>query len=166
MNNLKYILLPFVFLVKFGLSQTDSLSLQYKVDTLETHFYNLTWQSSGGKLTYYKNGKKISKSHYEALNKKTIDPNKCKPCYLIAYQDNTLIYEGDFYTDCGVGLYIEYHPNGIVKSKGDYKRNSEQNWDTDKVDDWCAIKNGKWEYYDEKGIQIKSEQYEYGILVK
>ncbi len=166
MKNITWIISLFIGIAEVGLSQSDSVAVQFKVDTLVTHYHSLTWQSSNRKVTYYENGKEISKSKYDALNKETIDPNDCTPCYLVAYQDKILIYEGDFYTDCGVGLYIDYYPNGNVKSKGEYKRNIDQNWNIDKVNEWCAVKNGLWEYFDESGNLIKSEQYENGILIE
>jgi antitoxin component YwqK of YwqJK toxin-antitoxin module len=93
-----------------------------------------------------------------------VDPMKCTPCYLKAYAKNKLIYEGDFYTDCGVGNYIEYYSNGNIKVKGQYKRNLIKEWNLSKSNEWCAIKVGVWEYYDEKGNLIKSEEYQNGLL--
>ncbi len=134
------------------------------MDTLETHYHNLSWQSTNGKFTYYQNGKKISKRKYDDLSSTTIDLNDCKPCYLITYDGNKLIYEGDFYSDCGVGLYIDYYPNGNVKTKGQYKKNTKNNWDENKVSEWCSIKNGLWLYYNTTGNLLRSEQYENGKL--
>jgi len=49
------------------------------------------------------------------------------------------------------GTYISNHRSGKKKIEGEYKN---------------GLKNGKWFYYSDKGIQDKMEVYEYGDIIK
>ena len=164
MKHLVWILLLHLSLIKIGYCQSDSLEI--KMDTLVSNNHNLSWHSKNGKYTYYRDGKKITKSKFNELKDEIVDLSNCVPCYLISYKDGELLYEGEFYTDCGVGIYLDYYRNGNVKTKGHYKRNIIQNWDNDKVNEWCSIKDGLWEYFDKQGGLIKSEFYENGELIE
>jgi antitoxin component YwqK of YwqJK toxin-antitoxin module len=164
MKNITLTILIFTISIHFSKSQSDTTSQLKVIDTIEIHHYNLRWRTTNGKTTYYKDDKKISKRKYNALAETTSKLKDCVPCYIIAYTNNKLAYEGDFYTDCGVGLFIEYYSNGIIKTKGEYKRNPNKDWEMESISEWCAIKNGTWENFDNKGNLIKSEKYINDVL--
>lgn len=158
-------ILLFIYLFShYTLCQNDSLNSTITVDTLNTHLSNLRWETRDNKTSYFIDNKKISKRKYKSYLRRIIDPEKCTPCYLKAYRNNKLIYEGDFYLDCGVGTYKEFYLNGNIKVIGNYRRNETQEWNRATSNEWCAIKEGVWKYYDEKGNLTKKEEYKNGIL--
>jgi antitoxin component YwqK of YwqJK toxin-antitoxin module len=87
-----------------------------------------------------------------------------------------------------IGIWKEYHENGVLASEGKYlpinfKGNTPSDSAGIKVSNkktsfemipsvsyitWRtnSIKDGLWKYYDEKGIKIKEELYENGLLKK
>ena len=64
--------------------------------------------------------------------------------FIFADKKNRIIEEGFWLGEFFTGLYISYYKNGKVQSKGQY----------DGID-----KIGVWEYFDEKGNLIKTENY-------
>ena len=49
------------------------------------------------------------------------------------------------------GKYLSFYPSGNKKIEGAYKK---------------GLKNGKWLFYTEKGLQEKMEIYEFGDIIK
>ena len=49
------------------------------------------------------------------------------------------------------GKYISYYPSGNKKNEGAYKK---------------GLKNGKWVFYSDNGVQDKMEVYEFGDIIK
>lgn len=100
------------------------------------------------KEKYYENYKAVSKY---------MDREKFFWIKLYDTEDN-LLYEGLKYSDCTLGPFICYHPNGKIRMKGEYsgaKKNSKGKYIMQK----CSGKEtGTWEYYDENGALIKTEK--------
>ena len=165
MLHMTKILLIISLVSQYALCQKDSLTTT-TIDTLETHLNNLRWETRDNKTTYFIDDEKISRRKYKSYLRRVLDPRKCTPCYLKAYKKNKLIYEGDFYTDCNVGIYKEFYKNGNIKTVGHFRRNKTESWDMEDLEEWCTIKEGVWEYYDEKGNLTKKEEYKNGILQK
>jgi hypothetical protein len=67
-------------------------------------------------------------------------------------------------TDCRVGYWIEYFPNGKAKVIGHYKENKSSNWDS--TDKWCSLKDGTWTYFNKKGKKLYSEYWKNGEIIK
>jgi hypothetical protein len=72
--------------------------------------------------------------------------------------DETLLYEGLKYSDCMLGPFICYYPNGSIRMKGEYsgaRKTSRGGYVMKK----CSGKPiGTWEYYDESGTLVKTEK--------
>ncbi len=70
-----------------------------------------------------------------------------------------LIYEGLKYSDCTVGPFICYYPNGKVKMKGQYAGYSYSEKNGYELKKCSGTKSGVWEYYDEKGMLTEKENH-------
>ena len=66
---------------------------------------------------------------------------------------NQLIYEGLKYSDCKIGKFICYWPNGNIKVIGEYDGYSYSNKKGYVLKKCAGKKKGTWVYYDENGIQ-------------
>ncbi len=145
-------------------SIVDSLkkSINYtNLDTLKWYEVSLTYVSYP-KPTYLINGREIDEKEYNFYKKNYDNILVCKPCYLKVYDEfDNLLREAVQYMDCFVGLYIDYYPNGNIKTVGQYKENLSANWD--KASKVCNIKDGIWLYYDINGNLIKKEKYKNNV---
>ena len=97
-----------------------------------------------GKAVYYTNSGKLDEE---------IEYNGPKGYTKLYYESGKLKREGyvDSYTNLYVGEIKEYYETGVLKSKLNY---------TD------GYLNGKQYYYDEKGNELKTENYDYGALLE
>lgn len=166
MKNISILVLLFV--ISFSLiAQTKTSTVYSTLDTLESYNVTLRSEKTNNIGRYWVNNKLVDKDTYDKYNKAWDNINLCRPCYLITYDKNDkLIREGVQYTDCRIGIWIEYYSSGEVKLIGHYKENNTGDW----IDLWdrsyCSIKNGTWVYYDKYGRIIKSERYINGELSK
>jgi len=116
---------------------------------------------------YYVNDKLVDKRTYDNYQYLFDNISKCKPCFLKVYnEDDVLVRTAQQYSDCPVGSWTEYYPNGKVKVAGQYKRNGQGRWEQQDYRLICSIKEGEWKYYDERGNLIKIETYKEGRLLK
>ena len=93
--------------------------------------------------------------------------NDCTPCYMKTLSpDDVLLYAGVQYTDCVVGNWTEYYPDGKIKLTGQYKENPTDNWNNIWKRGYCSVKEGTWTYYDENGKVMKTEKYKDNVLVQ
>jgi antitoxin component YwqK of YwqJK toxin-antitoxin module len=145
--------------------QTDSPSVYSKLDTLKFYTVSLFSIQTKGNTIYEVNKKKVNKATYMRYKKVWDNIDKCKPCVLQTYNGgDTLLYEAVQHTDCRVGWYIEYFPNGSKKVTGQYKENDTKKWKNLWNRGYCSKEHGTWKYYNEKGDLIKTEEYKNGKL--
>lgn len=116
----------------------------------------------GSKVTYTVNGKGVSKAEYEKYD--TWDAlASCCPCILRDYDEHdVLISEAVACTDCLVGYYKGFYPNGSLKVKGQFKEHASDDWTH--ID--CHVPDGKWLYYNKRGKVKKIEFWDEGEFVK
>jgi hypothetical protein len=86
------------------------------------------------------------------------DISHCRPCYLFTYEEGILIRESEQFTDCAIGLWKEYYPNGQVREFGQYKRNLSGIW-TKVYPDYCSVKQGEWLYFSQAGDTLYREYW-------
>ncbi len=90
----------------------------------------------------------------------------CRPCILLKYDSaDRLIQKSIQYTDCPVGYFIKYFPNGKVKLVGHYKEIKTTNWDNIFDKGYCRP-DGAWTYFNENGKELYSEYWKDGNFVK
>ncbi|HWY10964.1 MAG TPA: hypothetical protein VN026_06555 [Bacteroidia bacterium] len=137
-----------------------------QVDTLnyEPHETEVACDGKGKKCKYFVDKKPATKSEYDKAQAQSDNLNSCKPCWL-KYKDKSgqLVYEGDFYTDCCIGFYVERYSSGKLKLKGQYKT------PVAKIPDYNAgdcRRHGSWTYYKLNGDVEKTEVYKDGELIK
>lgn len=70
-----------------------------------------------------------------------------------------LIYEGLKYSDCSVGKFICYWPNGKIKLTGEYGGYKYSKSFGYRITTCSGKEIGEWIYYDENGIQTKIVKY-------
>jgi hypothetical protein len=70
-----------------------------------------------------------------------------------------LIYEGLNYSDCTVGPFICYWPNGKTKLKGQYNGYSFSAKKGYKIKKCPGKETGTWEYYNETGKFLRNEKH-------
>jgi antitoxin component YwqK of YwqJK toxin-antitoxin module len=79
---------------------------------------------------------------------------------------NHLQFEGLSYNSCHVGAFINYHKNGSVKTKGQYKENTTGDWSNLNERGLCSVPDGEWKSYSETGELKSTIIYEDGKIVK
>jgi antitoxin component YwqK of YwqJK toxin-antitoxin module len=177
MNKYKLLFIVFLFLAgRPASAQTDSTHSVYpKLDTMIIYSVNL---ASGpakdcshfdGKypVKYFVDCKEVSKEVYLKYKNANDNLGKCTPCYMETLsKDGTLLHAGVQYTDCVVGEWTEYYPDGKVKVKGQYKENPTEKWNNIWKRGYCSVKEGTWTYYDENGNVTKTEKYKDNVLVQ
>ncbi len=156
------ILLKFLMGQTFG--QVDSVSIYKNLKIKKVYTVDL---SSFGDGRYEVNGKPVSKKTYEKYASYRDDFSSCCPCILRYYDENDLlIREAVSCTDCGVGSFKEYYPNGQVRVSGQYKENPTGNWDSIYYLGYCNVQVGQWHYFNEKGELLYSEFWDNGNFIK
>ena len=159
--------LAFIYLPVFG--QSDSPTIYKKLSTKKMYSVGLSFQTIKGKAVYKLDGKKISKSTYEKYKPNWDILESCCPCLLKYYDKNEiLLREIVSCTDCRVGDYKEFYPNGKLKISGQYKENNSGNWDWKTIQKrgYCSVPNGKWTYFNKKGDTLYSEFWKNGEFIK
>ncbi len=176
MQTLKLIL-TFIFLTisvaSFGqtnidMTPTDTTTSVY--GNLPTKdFYNIGLSvTPSGPLVYTLNGREIGKYTYQKLlakfNQGWDNLKTCTPCILKFYDENMkLLRKAIQYTDCPIGYFIVYYPNGKPKIIGHYKENSTGNWTTAFP---CSKEDGTWTYFNSYGQKIYAEYWKDGEFLQ
>lgn len=166
-NTLIILLLIFTNLSIFG--QSDSPTIYKKLSTKKMYSVGVSFQTIKGKAVYKLDGKKVSKSTYEKYKPNWDILESCCPCLLKYYDKNEiLLREIVSCTDCGVGDFKEFYPNGKLKISGQYKENNSGNWDWKTIQKrgYCSVPNGKWTYFNKKGDTLYSEFWKNGEFIK
>ena len=147
-------------------SQIDTVkSIYSKLDTIKTYSVYLTYETGPGYARYYVNKMQVDKAIYDRYEVQADNFLKCKPCYLKSYDINdVLVNASQSYGDCGVGISIDYYPNGAIKVLRHYKQNDTGDWTNLSKRGFCSVRFGKWTYYDPNGKIIKTENYKDGKL--
>jgi len=77
-----------------------------------------------------------------------------------------LNFQGLSYNNCHVGDYTNYHKNGNVKTKGQYKSNTTDDWTNLNDRGLCSVPDGEWKTYSETGELEHTIIYENGNIIK
>jgi hypothetical protein len=111
----------------------------------------------------YKELKTIKLDSKSDINKVMVS---CRPCILLKYDNaDRLVQKSIQYTDCPVGYFIKYFPNGKVKIVGHYKENPSTSWNNTSDQDYCKP-DGAWTYFSESGKELYSEYWKAGKFIK
>lgn len=155
------------FLVGKTNGQIDTGTVYRNLKTEKFYKVGLSFYSDSGQRKYEVNGKEVNKSSYRKYEKTWKNMENCCPCILKSYNENDiLIREAVSCTDCGVGYFKEFYPNGQVKLSGRYKENPTGNWDDIWNRGYCNVPDGQWIYYNENGIILYSEYWKDGNFIK
>lgn len=153
------------------LTAQDSIvvdTLKYGYRNLESKFFysvDMSVATENGHIVYEVNEKVVSKHIYDKYKNQWANMETCKPCILYSYDENDrLLSKGIQYTDCIVGFYVQYYPNGHVKAMEQYKENPDNNWANAYKRGYCK-KDGCCTYYNNDGTIAKIEIYKDGTLV-
>jgi hypothetical protein len=148
-------------------TMTDTTKSVYK-GLLTKKFYKVNYSSSliNGVTVYKINNNEVTKSNYDKYHDNWINMETCKPCILKTYDiNNKLLYKGIQYTDCRVGFWIEYFPNGKVKLIAHYKENESSDWNNAWNRGFCKL-DGACTYFNDKGQINYTEYWKQGEFIK
>ena len=165
-NNLTASLLFVLFIsVANRLSaQNDSVKHIYNIDTLKFYDVSLASEPRDGKIIYLVNNKEVNKLVYQNFYSVWHNIGLCKPCVLKVYDENEILVRISLqHTDCPVGSWTEYYPNGVIKVKGQFIENTTGNWSDLSKRGLCR-QTGVWQYFDVSGNIIKTEKYLNGSI--
>lgn len=145
-------------------------SAQLKLDTVKVYNVHCSYSqgnsfnSWGGNYTAFYPSEKCpdgDKQKYIS-NRATVEDywGKRKFFWIKLYNtSDQLIYEGLNYSDCTVGPFICYWPNGKTKLKGQYNGYSYSEKKGYKIKKCPGKEIGTWEYFDETGKFAKNEKH-------
>ncbi|MDD2984358.1 MAG: hypothetical protein PHQ74_13315 [Crocinitomicaceae bacterium] len=165
----QHTLITIFLTIAFGqvFGQSGSSTIYKALETKKFYSVRLSSQTTNGKGTYEVNGKKVSKSTYDKYQSTWKNMETCCPCILKSYDENdVLIREAVSCTDCDVGVFKEFYPNGKVKLSGRYKEYPSENWDDIWARGFCSVPDGQWTYFNEKGDTLYSEFWKDGKFIK
>jgi len=150
-KNLTFLI--FTVLISINLySQLDSNSVYKDLEIKKFYSVGTSSSTSGGKTTYKVNNRIVPKDKYDKYHNAWKNMKSCCPCILKSYDVNDVLQsEAVSCTDCGVGYYKEFYPNGKLKLKGQFKENHTNNWKDIYKRGYCSVLDGKWLYYNNKG---------------
>jgi antitoxin component YwqK of YwqJK toxin-antitoxin module len=104
------------------------------------------------------NGNVVDKPIYDKYKSAWKNMETCCPCILRSYDENDiLLSEQVSCTDCGVGWFKEYYPNGNLRLTANIKKNPTGDWKNIWERKYCNIEIGQWDYFNENGKKIYSE---------
>jgi antitoxin component YwqK of YwqJK toxin-antitoxin module len=159
------IILTILFGQVYG--QADTTTVYKGLETKKFYSVGLSSQTTNGRGRYEVNGKKVSKSTYDKYESTWKNMETCCPCILKSYDEqDVLLREAVSCTDCGVGVFKEFYPNGKIKLSGRYKENPTGNWEDIWARGFCSVPDGQWVYFNEKGDTLYSEFWKDGEFVK
>jgi hypothetical protein len=164
------IILLLSFHCDIAFSQLDTIiepNAKYKNPRKECSYDS----SSSGKVgpttcKYWIGKRKVTEQEYLDYLKFPDPSSKCMPCYLINKIKGKTTYEGEFYTDCGLGVYIERYSNGKIKVKGQHRTPLDNNYTKLFDRGYCSVRIGEWFYYKKNGELEKTIVYADGIEIK
>ncbi len=163
---MKYIFLIILSLLVLScqlFSQADTGTV-YK-DLEARKFYSVSYFTNGSRFEI--NGKTVSKSTYDKYKATWENMETCCPCILKSYDENDLLLsETVACTDCAVGSFKTFYPNGKVKLSGRYKENPTGDWNNIWARGYCSVPDGEWNYFNEKGDTLYSEFWNDGNFIK
>jgi antitoxin component YwqK of YwqJK toxin-antitoxin module len=148
-------------------TMTDTTKSVYK-GLITKKFYNIGYSSSStnGVTVYKMNDKEVTKSNYDKYHNTWKNMETCKPCILETYDiNNKLLKKGIQYTDCPVGFWIEYFPNGKVKLIAHYKENENGDWNNAWDRGFCRP-DGAFTYFNDRGQKLYTEYWREGQFIK
>jgi antitoxin component YwqK of YwqJK toxin-antitoxin module len=146
---------------------TDTTKSVYKGLTTKK-FYGLSYAANVENYvtTYRIDGDLVDKATYNKYHDTWKNMETCKPCILLTYDFyDKLLYKAIQFTDCAVGYWIEYFPNGKVKTIGHFKENESENW-ANAFDSGLCRQDGIWTYFNEAGKKLYSEYWKDGQFLK
>lgn len=152
------LILLFLFSATSLIAQVDTLTVAHDHNLLEK-------KCDGAKCKYFVDNRQVNKAEYEKhINEPSIAT--CTPCYLKQLDDKgDILFEGDFYTDCCIGTYIERYSNGTIKIQGHYKVPTQEISGNELYNSRFCRRDGEWNYYKENGNLEKTEVYQDGVVV-
>jgi len=134
------------------LSQIDTNTVYKNLEVRKFYSVGTSSSTTGGRTTYKINNRSVKKAIYDKYNDTWENMATCCPCILKSYNENDiLLTEAVSCTDCGVGYYKEFYPNGQLKLKGQFRENSTNNWKDIYGRGYCSIQDGMWLYFNDKG---------------
>ncbi len=150
-------------------AQSDSVNWQIHYPDIKVYKSNevvlesfIIETDKGTKPVYKADSKTIDERKFRYLSKynQNLPIDSGKPYYVTMYDaDDHLLWEGERFGDCGVGLDIEYYPNGKPKLIGHFKVNDSGSWDELGSRGYCSSMDGIWTYFTENGILSSTESY-------
>lgn len=163
----KHIFLLIILTILLGqaFGQTDTASVYKGLEKKKFYIVDLS-QINGG-ASYALNGKPISKATYDRYMSVMNNIETCRPCILECYNENeVLLSESVHYSDCCVGSFKDFYPNGKVKLSGRFKENPTGNWEHIAERGYCNVPDGEWTYFNPKGPVLYSEFWKDGEFIK
>ena len=162
----KELLFLLSILICININAQDSILTVYgKLPTYKIiagGFVSIT--DTNNQTTYSINNQKVNETDY---NQGISNINLCSPCIAINFNKNDIkISETVQYSDCGVGWFKEFYPNGKIKRTGHYKENPTDNWKNIWNRGYCSVKDKKWTYFKENGDTLYSELWNNGKFIK
>jgi antitoxin component YwqK of YwqJK toxin-antitoxin module len=147
--------------------QSAKSSIYQNLETKKIYSVSLSFSNEKGINRYKINDKKVSESTYNKYNAYSGNMKTCTPCILkIHNEDDILIKEGVYYTDCQIGSFKDFYPNGKTKLSGQYKENNTGNWEGIYKRGLCNVADGQWTYFNEQGKILYSEFWQDGAFIK
>lgn len=136
-----------------------------KLDTLKRYDVNLDEVLTTWGKKYMANGKEISKDQYMKFKENWSITERCHPCVMITYDHMDRIkHQAIQHLDCFVGEYMEFYPDGKIRTKGAFKTPPGNDWSNLKMRQLCSVRDGKWTYFNESGKAELIETYEGGRM--
>ena len=167
--NIKFAIL-FIFVITNFLSlhaQEDSDSVYKDLEIRKFYSVGTSSSTNGSQTTYKVNGKTVSAAIYNKYESTWDNMSNCCPCILKSYDENDiLLTEAVSCTDCGVGYYKKFYPNGNLKLKGNFKENPTKDWNDIYKRGYCSVQDGKWLHYNDKGQITYIEIWDEGEFIE
>jgi antitoxin component YwqK of YwqJK toxin-antitoxin module len=175
-RNLRLYVLNILIILCFAqenLAQSDTSSVYKNLETKKFYRVQTELTTNTGGVTVYKvEGKIVDKATFKKYHLDIDEFGRCCPCLAKWYNINgVLICEEVACTDCRVGSYKEFYPNGKIKVKGQYKETKGISYSEETKNDWnadtvCEITTGKWTYFSNKGDTLYHEYWKNGQFIK
>lgn len=161
------LLLILTFLSSHSFCQKDTSTIYKKLKTRKFYSVSLLSMETEGNTIYKVNGNIVSKPVYDKYKSTWKNMERCCPCILESYDENdALLSEAVSCSDCGVGFFKEFYPNGTIRLSGKYKENSSRIWINLWERGFCSVPDGQWTYFAENGDTLYSEFWNDGNFIQ